>query len=122
IEINNTVLMRALVNVETIKDIIALFGRPLDIKSEKDVAIDGTVLFERKLVTYPGLLFVFPKKEETYKLSRIDFISNRSSLRLSGNKINVGMSTQEISNKLPNIKKLAVNENISIQVADNKPS
>lgn len=101
LKIYGNVEVKTILEAKSIEDVTQLLGQPKEIKNETDTAIDGTVLFERKLIIYPGLIFVFPKKEGEYKLSRIDYTSSQASLEIGDKSIKIGMNINDMSDLLP---------------------
>ncbi|SMO61487.1 hypothetical protein [Gracilimonas mengyeensis] len=105
--INHTLNLKEVLNNKTLEETIRIWGEPINIKSEQDVANDGTVLFERKMGYYPGLRLIFPEKNGKYVLSRIDFITNKSNLKLGDTSFSLGM---EVDKLLPTANKIKSGE------------
>lgn len=119
-KINGEADILSIIKSNTIDEIIELLGKPESIKLEQDKANNGTVLFERKLVSYPGLLLVFPKKEQTYKLIRIDFTSGKSALVIDHKKISIGITIGKISDSLIQNSSVMSEGTINIRVSKNQ--
>lgn len=115
-KVNGKINVKSITNTKNIDDVINQIGQPIEVKKEKDTAVDGTILFERKLLIYPGLLLVFPKKNGEYRLSRIDFTSSQAMIEIAGHEISTGKKIEEISDFLSEPEE--INGRINIQVIE----
>lgn len=123
ITINGSLKLATVLKPNSINEIIEILGKPKDINHEKDTAIDGTILFERKFLIYPGLRFLYPL-HENFVVSTIEFTSDNYYLCLGKHKLYVGMPIEEVKNLLPKFKAESLNNNgtIGISVAQEGPS
>lgn len=97
IKINNQLSFEAIMKPNSIENVISELGDPNNLKTDQDKAIDGTVLFETKILRYQGLTFYYPQNDNIYQISRIDLKSANHFLSVNGEKIEVGMSVNQIS-------------------------
>ncbi|MTI89629.1 MAG: hypothetical protein FH748_16885 [Balneolaceae bacterium] len=95
--INEQYLLKQIISRQSIDQLVQLLGKPLSIELEQDKANDGTILFERKIVNYPGFRLIFPKKGNSYALSRVDFTSNKTVLKIDSLTLSTGKPNRNIT-------------------------
>lgn len=79
--------------------------------------MDGSVIFERKIVSYPGLTFRYPL-HNNFVVSKIELTSDNYFLRIGDLKLQVGMPIKEIADILPDANRSKKDGLLSINVAE----
>jgi len=99
IKIDNSLRLAEVMESNSIDYVTAQLGDPINVENQKDKAADGAVLFETQTVSYSGLKFYYTKNK-TFQISNINFTSDKHFFRINGKKTQVGMSLDEISDRL----------------------
>ena len=94
--INGILKLDTIREPNSINKVIRKLGKPIDLKHEKDHAVDGSVIFERKIVKYSGLRLTYPL-HDNFVVSKIEITSKNYFLCINGIKVKVDMPIKKIT-------------------------